>query len=598
MRGHLSKKLLSMLLASSLAVGSVSVLSSCGKTGGSASDEPVTLDVYSQLANYSGIQTGWSADILLDKFNVKLNIIPEGNGVYDTRAESGDLGDIVVFGSDSGKYPSAVKEGLLYDWNQDNLLEDYGPYIKEHMPDALKKNSDLTSSITDGASDAVYGFGYNVATSSSDFSEFLYTWDIRWDLYKKLGYPEVKDLDDYIQLLKDMKEICPKDESGNPTYAVSLWHEWDDSMVMYVKALATAYWGYDEFGLGLYDPKTGEFHGALEEDGPYIQALKFFNELYRNDLVDPDSMTQTYDNAIEKVKNGGVFTSLFNYSGQLAYNTPEHLEDGTMMYSMCPSEASPILYGLGTLGGSRVWTIGAKSEYPELAMEVINFLSTPEGCLMSDYGPKGVTWDYDEEGNTYFTELGKKCNRNKDTKIGNGFKGSYHDGELQINNRTWAVDATNPESNGETYNSKNWKSEQTEAGTKIEQDWRDKTGCTNSNEYLMNGKYTLSPATSFTFPEKDDELQTTWNQVTKNCILVGSWNAVYAKSEQEFDKIIDNMIKDAKEYGYDKCEDWSKAQAVKRKKAEDALQSTGGSSSSSEAASSSSEAASSSSESK
>ena len=34
----------------------------------------VTLDVYSQLANYSGLQTGWFADVMLEKFNVKINI--------------------------------------------------------------------------------------------------------------------------------------------------------------------------------------------------------------------------------------------------------------------------------------------------------------------------------------------------------------------------------------------------------------------------------------------------------------------------------------------------------------------------------------------
>ena len=38
-------------------------------------DETVTLNVYSQLANYEGEQIGWFAQIMKDKFNVKLNII-------------------------------------------------------------------------------------------------------------------------------------------------------------------------------------------------------------------------------------------------------------------------------------------------------------------------------------------------------------------------------------------------------------------------------------------------------------------------------------------------------------------------------------------
>lgn len=99
MKKRFSKKLLSVILASSMVAG----LTGCGSSGGGSKDskEPITLEVFSQLANYSGMQGGWSADILLEKFNVKLNIIPDpaGNSVYDTRAESGDLGDIVVFGN-------------------------------------------------------------------------------------------------------------------------------------------------------------------------------------------------------------------------------------------------------------------------------------------------------------------------------------------------------------------------------------------------------------------------------------------------------------------------------------------------------------------
>ena len=37
-------------------------------------EETVTLDVFDQLANYSGEQIGWFGQIMLDKFNVKLNI--------------------------------------------------------------------------------------------------------------------------------------------------------------------------------------------------------------------------------------------------------------------------------------------------------------------------------------------------------------------------------------------------------------------------------------------------------------------------------------------------------------------------------------------
>lgn len=566
MRKLFSKKLLSVLLASSMVIGSASALTGCG----SKKNEVIKLNVYSQLANFSGKQIGWSADILKKKFNVELNIIPEGDGVFETRMTSGNLGDIVVWGADNDKYPLAVKNNLLFGWEDDNVLDEYGPYIKKNMPDALKKNKELTKTITNGASDKLYGFGANVALNSKDHESFFYTWDTRWDLYKKLGYPKVKNLQDYHKMLKNMQKLCPSDDSGNKVYAVSLWPDWDDAMVMYVKAMATAYYGYDELALGLYDPTNGKYHDALEENGPYLEMLKWFNDLYQDGLIDPDSMTQTYDEMIAKVQNGGTLFSIFNYSGSLGYNTKEHTSAGKLMYCMKPEDASPIVYGMNTQGGDRIWSIGAKTEYPEKCMEIINYLSTPEGRMTMEYGPKGYTWDYDDQKHAYLTDVGMKCQNDKNTTMGGGYKGSYHDGELQINNVTWSLDASNPDSDGETYNKESWASYNATPSSDIEKDWRDKTGCTTINEYMEKGKYTVAPGTSFSKETQDTTLKTTWNQVTTE-IKNSSWKAIYAKSDKQFDSIVAGMKKSAKKYGYDKCVEWSRNQASRRKALEDAI---------------------------
>ncbi len=566
MRKLFSKKLLSVLLASSMVIGSASALTGCG----SKKNEVIKLNVYSQLANFSGKQIGWSADILKKKFNVELNIIPEGDGVFETRMTSGNLGDIVVWGADNDKYPLAVKNNLLFGWEDDNVLDEYGPYIKKNMPDALKKNKELTKTITNGASDKLYGFGANVALNSKDHESFFYTWDTRWDLYKKLGYPKVKNLQDYHKMLKNMQKLCPSDDSGNKVYAVSLWPDWDDAMVMYVKAMATAYYGYDELALGLYDPTNGKYHDALEENGPYLEMLKWFNDLYQDGLIDPDSMTQTYDEMIAKVQNGGTLFSIFNYSGSLGYNTKEHTSAGKLMYCMKPEDASPIVYGMNTQGGDRVWSIGAKTEYPEKCMEIINYLATPEGRMTMEYGPKGYTWDYDDQKHAYLTDVGVKCQNDKNTTMGGGYKGSYHDGELQINNITWSLDASNPDSDGETYNKESWASYNATPSSDIEKDWRDKTGCTTINEYMEKGKYTVAPGTSFSKETQDTTLKTTWNQVTTE-IKNSSWKAIYAKSDKKFDSIVAGMKKSAKKYGYDKCVEWSRNQASRRKALEDAI---------------------------
>ena len=388
-------------------------------------EETVTLDVFDQLANYSGEQIGWFGQIMLDKFNVKLNIIPDSDGVYETRMESGNLGDLVLWGNDSDEYQQAVSKGMLFDWNEDDILSDYGPYIKQNMPYALEKNANLSGG-------TVYGFGFDVARDATARQDFMYTWDLRWDLYKELGYPEIKTLDDMVDVLGQMKEICPTDDNGKTTYGVSLFNDWDGNLVMFVKSTATAYYGYDEFGFGLYDPEEQVFHPALEENGPYLTCLKFYNNLYQKGLLDPDSQTQGYDGMQEDYQNGGAFLNVFNFLGSTFYNSDSHAQEGKAMYPCPPEDAAPICYGQNIYGGNRIWSIGAKTEYPELCMAILNWLSTPEGRMTAEYGPKDVCWYYDENGKTQFTDLGRAAKTDISTRMSAGTMMKMEKRSLQI----------------------------------------------------------------------------------------------------------------------------------------------------------------------
>lgn len=526
-------------------------------------EETVTLDVFDQLANYSGEQIGWFGQIMLEKFNVKLNIIPDPDGVYETRMESGNLGDIVIWGNDSDEYLQAVEKGMLFDWNEDDILSDYGAYIKENMPYALEKNTNLSGGTT-------YGYGFDVAVDANARQDIMYTWDLRWDLYKELGYPEIKNLDDLVEVLAQMKELCPTDDNGKTTYGVSLFNDWDGDMVMFVKSLVTAYYGYDEFGFGFYDSVEQKYYPCLEENSPYIQSLKFYNTLYQRGLLDPDSETQKYDGMVEDYQNGTAFLNIFNFLGSALYNSEAHAADGKAMYPCPPAEAQPIAYGQNVYGGNRIWSIGAKTEYPELCMAILNWLSTPEGRMTAEYGPKDVCWYYDENGKTCFTELGRTAKLDKKTEMTDGYTGTFEDGEFKMNNQTWALDAENTDSNGDTYNYKKWESYNSEAGSEIEADWREVTGCNIPDERMGQTKFRLAPGTTYSAGVKSDELMVLWNQVA-SCIKENSWRAIYAKTDAEFDQIVADMMAQADQYGYDECVAFQENEAKLRAAAEDAV---------------------------
>ncbi len=534
-------------------------------------DEPITLNVFSTLANYNGIQAGWFGEVMKREFNVELNIIPNTDGMLDTRMESGNLGDIVIIGA-GGDYDRAVKEGMLYDWNDDDLLDNYGGYIKANMAQALENNANL-SETADG-NHVVRGFGHNVASSIEEHEAFIYTMDVRWDLYKQLEYPSVKNIDEFFDLMVKMKEICPTDELGGETYAVSLWPDWDGDMVMYIKSFATCYWGYEgDMGLGHYNPDNGEYYYALDEGSPYLQSLKFFNKLYQAGLIDPDSMTQTYAEMSEKVKVGGTFFSIFDYAGSQLYNSEEHLNEGKAMYPLMPDDATPICAGMNVLGGNRIWAIGANTEYPELCMAIINYLSTPEGYLTYWYGPKDVCWYYDDEGNTCFTELGETAYKDrKGTMMPDEWGGaSFNEGTFQANNNTWSRDARNPESTNDTYNCENWVSRRASLNYDILNDWREFSNAYNTQEYMNSRDYKVLLGTSFSIASQSDELKVIWKQVTKQ-VTTSSWQAIYAKTDEEYDKIVADMIQKCNEYDPNgECKAYSLGEAEKRKALDDAV---------------------------
>jgi putative aldouronate transport system substrate-binding protein len=552
-----TKKIIALSLVMILILSSLS-MAGCGKKKG----EPVTLTLYSQTANYSGEQIGWFAKVLLDKFNVILKIVKDDEGVFTTRMESNNLGDIVYFNSSSEDYKTAVENGMLMDWNEDDLLTDNGPDIKEHMQKAIEKNIGLTES------GKLYGIAGDIATSAGDHQTYFYHPDIRWDLYAAVGYPKVDTLEDLIPVFKSMKEICPTSDSGKETYAVSTFKDWDGDMVMNVKATSALY-GYDEFGLGMYDCNTQTWQGCLDNGSIYFRLLRFYHDLYANDLLDPDSMTQGYDGANEDYIDGAAFWSLFTFMSSMAYNTEDHLNAGKAMYALPVGDQNTISYGLNVYGNPCVWTIGASTQYPELCMEIIDWLATPEGSMTMYYGPQGLCWDYDDSGKTILTDLGLACRNDKQTEMtGDGYSGTWSDGTFQANATTWSIDSSNPESNGETYNYVNWASYQATQNYDVLNDWRNFTGFTTPDEYLDSRSHTVSIATPYTLEARSEELDVVWQQVTQT-IKDESWRAIYAESDDEYNNIVKGMVDKANEYGYADCVKFMQGQAANRKAAED-----------------------------
>ncbi len=292
------KRFLSVLLTLAMLLSLVSV--------SAVAEEPelLTIDVYDDAANYNGIQSGWFAKVVRDKFNIELNIIASqvvGNTIYATRAEEGNLGDILVV--DKAKFPEIVEAGLARDIS-DKIVECEN--IMQFKTQIDKYNQGLTGE---------EGKYYGIPTEMTDTAPDTLTDDViysspmlRWDLYKAIGAPKLENLNDLLDALEKIHEIHPTNDDGDPAYPFSLWPDWDgnDNMIGPANVVQlTTWYGEKLKGSAMLKPDY-TFSPLYNRENAYYKITKFLNQANQRGLVDPDSGTQNWDNACAKMSSRRV----------------------------------------------------------------------------------------------------------------------------------------------------------------------------------------------------------------------------------------------------------------------------------------------------
>ena len=224
---------------------SAALLCSCGnaKKASKAVDDnsPITLEIFDVAANYQGMQTGWFAKVVKDRFNIELNIIaPQvaGDSIYQLRASSGNLGDIVLL--EATQFQDCLEAGLIKDIS-DKIVE---------SPNLMKFDKQIKA-LNTGLPGNSAGKYYGIPTEMMDTSPTSFTQEriyslpqLRWDLYNKIGAPELNDLDDLLQAFVELRKVHPTNENGDPAYPLSLWPDWDggDGMIGIANVVQLTTW--------------------------------------------------------------------------------------------------------------------------------------------------------------------------------------------------------------------------------------------------------------------------------------------------------------------------------------------------------------------
>lgn len=547
----MKKKLLATLLVATMAI---SMLAGCGGQPASSGDT-LTIEIYDAAANYQGMQTGWFAKVVKDKFNLELNIIaPQvaGEAVYQTRASEGNLGDIVLL--DAVQFKECVAAGLIRDISDKigdckNLM-DYKTQI-DVFNNGLPDNSGKT-----------YGIPTEMTNTSptSKSEDVIYSSPlVRWDLYKEIGSPDIQDLDGLLDALEAMQKAHPTNDAGDSCYPFSLWADWDnnDNMMGPANVVQLTTWYGEKVKDSVILKPDGTFTDLTDKNSAFYKIVKFINNAYRRGLVDPDSGTQDWNAACAKMSAGQVY--LMWYSWQVGFwNSQDRLNDGSAFIFVPVKDQYYYADSDTYYGSGRIFGVGSQveGEKYERVMEFLDWYASPEGLVYQHSGIEGFNYSVGEDGK--FTVMNDNALMDN-LPVPEEYGGAgYQDGNNAINQ--WIVSAisTNPNT-GETYSTQYWSSYKAATQTEMKKEWAAKFGAAEPVEYMKNNNVLfVSPSVSVSLEPDTNDINVLRN-TCKDIVCKACWQMFFATDDASFDSLWDKMVSDLKGNDYETLTAFDKA---------------------------------------
>ena len=402
------KKVLSLLCAVTMAT---TLLAGCGGTktdskgsaAGSASGAGTSSAKASSTASKAAADTSKHVDITIGGLNLKDT--DEANWPTETVEELEKKFNCSI------KFKGYQKDSLNLDLsgenttdivqiNEDNIdgvlrgkhavnLEDYKAI------DAFTFRNNVMKNFKSDDSKGQYFVTPHVTTDNVEetFGAILpFGYAVRWDLYKEIGSPKITNDDEYIAALKKMKEKYPKTESGDETYAYSIYNDAKLHAYFHKGCLSEGYVNL-EGGLYVQNVKTNELVSDIydvDEGGkvtPFWAGVKFYNKLYREGLLDPDAFITKGEDIREKYSKGQYLGGQNNwYFGD--YNSNERKKDPNTLkeFVLLPSYMGWANEPNKAGWSGKYYFVSSHSPNIERAVMVLDYLQSPEASRDTNSG--------------------------------------------------------------------------------------------------------------------------------------------------------------------------------------------------------------------
>lgn len=532
----------------------------------SAEEQTVTtITLYPMDGNLtSGKLGGWMGDYLADNYGLAVEVWAYSDDKTNAILASGDLPDVMYVNDNI--YETMINAGMLL--NLEDYLEQM-PHVMadEDLPVALNYVREYKSAGTGKLWFMPLQVG--AVTGSGDETE-RYALRLNWEFYDGIGCPEVHTMWDLIPVVKEMLEKYP---TGNPAGT----NENKNYGTVLNSGSDAAYWGNAQmpyYWSGYVTDNLpylletnmveGTYKSILDEDSKYHEILKWYNALYREGLMDPDSINLDRPTQKSKVDAGNVMLPSGTNPGWRSIYYQLMLDDTRIYY--------PNVNTYGVKGGIG---INAKTAQVDACLKLFDVFASPDDYMVFRQGPEGEKWYIGEDGHVYMTEKNIQS-------VQDGTEFVFSDGSTyQLWNTAWIVSYgtetsyTDKDGNVLPCVMSAWKQyrEITNANpTNLK--WSEAIGHATWAEYLdAEGRYyRTSPLQDVSkFCSQPDDMMKLTNDAICDVVVAASWQMVYSESDEAFDALWTQMVSDSKGLGAEEIIQWRLDDLAVAKEKHDAL---------------------------
>lgn len=354
----------------------------------------------------------WGTDViskqLSDMFKLKINWVGSGGNPNDkiaTMLASDQLPESIILERDAS-YLQLIELGKLV--SLDDYITKYPGY---------KSNVDETTRKMSAINDKIYAV-LNWPTTQPNGNN---GWVVNTKVYDQLGKPELKTLDQLYTYLKAVKDAGIK-ENGADVVPLQFGAGMDFTQM---------YAAYGEGRVRDYYNKRAWINSAdkkfefIGKDPKFTDMMLFMQKLYSEGLINQDIFIEQQDQVKEKMANGRFALATGEITSYMLQGLNIWKETAGTRYfdAINPiSESGDHTSVYSSTWNSLGWNaqcITTAATKPERIFEYYDYLSSNEGQILVEYGPKGELWDQlDEKGYPIYKDPNAEISEADTTRLG------------------------------------------------------------------------------------------------------------------------------------------------------------------------------------